>query len=437
MKQLLCGAAERITTPRLGLDIPGYFEARKACGVKSDLYTQAVVLDDGDRVLAVISVDILDFQKAFATAVRKRLAQELGLAPEAVLIAATHCHTGQPTNYTGFTVKKNTAAMKRLEELTGEAAVEAYRTRRPVRLRRASGREERISFRRNILLTDGTAITNPKPEHKDRIVGPLGEIDYGVELLCMEDEQGKAVCQIVNFACHPDVVGGDEYCADYPGELRRMLKERLGEASVLVYLNGCAGNINHIDPDRRVRGYRYPADHYKAMGQMLSETVLFLYDRAVPTDRVALDARSTVFRAKRRQPTDEQFARADEILKQEAPGRKDFVYATELKAMQKHPKQYEAVEVLALTVGDTVLVGLPGEIYADTGLAIKAACPKGQCMVASLANGTVGYVVTEPAFSYGVYETKLSRYNSSLSPDAADRMVAEATRMMRDALGAS
>ena len=47
MKQLLCGAADRISTPELGLEIPGYFGPRFANGVKSDLYTQAVVLDDG------------------------------------------------------------------------------------------------------------------------------------------------------------------------------------------------------------------------------------------------------------------------------------------------------------------------------------------------------------------------------------------------------
>ncbi len=431
MKQLLCGAAERITTPRLGLDIPGYFTARKADGVKSELYVQALVLDDGEQVLVIISLDILDFQRSFATAIRRRLANELGISPGAVLVTATHCHTGQPTNYTGFSVKKNMPAMKRLEDLTTEAAVEAYHSRRPVSVLRASGREERISFRRNILLKDGTAVTNPKPILKDQIVGPLGEIDYGVELLRFDDAQGHTVAQMVNFACHPDVVGGNSYCADYPGELRRLLKEALGQDSVLIYLNGCAGNINHIDPMRRVNGYGYSADHYKVMGAMLAETVMELHAHARREESVSLSARTARFRAKRRQPTDEQFAWADEILRQEAPDRKDLVYAAELKTMQRHPKQTELIEVQVLQMGETVLVGLPGEIYADTGLAIKAACPMGQCMVASLSGGTVGYVVTEPAFSYGVYETKLSRYNSSLSPDAARRMVVEATRLMQ------
>jgi hypothetical protein len=65
------------------------------------------------------------------------------------------------------------------------------------------------------------------------------------------------------------------------------------------------------------------------------------------------------------------------------------------------------------------------------GLAIKAASPFEHQMVAGLANGTVGYVVTEPGFSFGVYEAKLARYNSSLYPQAADKMVQTADKLLK------
>ena len=156
--QLLCGAAERVTTPKLGLDIPGYFGARKATGVKSDLYTQALVLDDGNEVLVLISIDILDFISPFSRAVRKRLFEQIGVSPDHVMLLATHAHTAQPTNYTGFAVKKNTAAMKRLEDLTVEAAVEAYQNRRAVRMFAGKGEVQGISFVRNYWLKDGKGI---------------------------------------------------------------------------------------------------------------------------------------------------------------------------------------------------------------------------------------------------------------------------------------
>lgn len=431
MSQLLCGAAERVITPELGLDIPGYFFVRTATGVKSDLYTQAVVLSREEETLVVISMDILDFQAGFAKEIRKRLAEQIGVKPSSVMITATHAHTGQPTDYTGFCVKKNTRAMKRLANLTVEAVLEAYEKRREARLGFGVGEEKGISFNRNFYMKDGSIKTNPGKRFPNDIVKPVSEIDHSVNVLRFDDEQGKTVAQIVNFACHPDVVGGTEYCADYPGELRRVLKERFGQDSVLVYLNGCAGNINHIDAFRVAEGYRYPKDHYVTMGETLAKEVLRIHEGIRWTEDTELSAMNQSFRARRRQPTEEQLSWAREILRADAPGESDLVYAKEWIYLHEHPMRYCNVEVQVLRIGDCALVGLPGEIYSDTGLAIKEISPFGRNMVAQLANGTVGYVVTEPCFTGGVYESKLARYNSSVYPEAADRMVATAQKLMK------
>jgi hypothetical protein len=403
-----------------------------ASGVKDDLYAQAIVLDNGITKLAVISIDILDFLSSFAHSVRNRLAKAIGIDPHAVLIVATHIHTGQPTNYTGFAVKKNTKAMKRLEDLCVEAAIEADKNRVPVRVGHGTGEEKSISFNRNFFLTDGTAATNPKVGTDPATLRPMAEIDYAVDVIRFDDASGKTVAEIVNFACHPDVVGGSEYSADYPGELRRVLKERFGKEFVLTFLNGCAGNINHIDARLRVQGYKYPADHYKHMGRTLAKEVLRIHDGIKTEDASELSFLTQSFRAKRRQPDDAQKEFIEKVLAQDTPDRKDIVYATEMKAILDHPKYYETVEVQTLRIGESAIVGLPGEIYSDIGMRIKELAPFGQCMVTELANGTVGYVVTEPAFSAGVYETKLSRYNSSLSPDAADRMVEVAGKLLKN-----
>ncbi|MBR2354667.1 MAG: neutral/alkaline non-lysosomal ceramidase N-terminal domain-containing protein [Clostridia bacterium] len=432
-KQLLCGAAERIVTPALGVDMPGYFGTRTATGVKDDLYAQAIILDNGEKLLAVLSIDILDFLSSFANAVRRRLSERIGIDPKAVLIVATHIHTGHATNYTGFAVKKNTRVMKRLEDLCVEAAVEAYENRVPVTLKRGSGEQRGISFNRNFFMADGKAATNPGVGTDPATLRPMAEIDYRVEVLRFDDEKGTTVGQIVNFACHPDVVGGTEFSADYPGEMRRILKENFGKDSVVAFLNGCAGNINHIDAYKRVEGYKYPRDHYKYMGQTLAKEVLRIHEEELKAvENYDLSVKDQTFRAKRRQPTEEDLAFCERVLAQTEPDRHDIVYAQEMKAIHDHPKFYESVEVQTLRIGESVIVGLPGEIYSDIGMRIKDVCGFDQCMVTELANGTVGYVVSEPAFSAGVYETKLSRYNSALSPDAGDRMVEVAGKLMKN-----
>ena len=431
MERLLCGAAERIVTPALGLDIPGYFNVRKASGVKSDLYAQAVVLQQNEEILVMISIDILDFQASFAKEIRKRLYERIGVSPKSVMVVATHAHTAQPTNYTGFCVKKNTKAMARLADLTVEAAVEAFETRRPVRMGQGVGEQKGISFNRNFYLKDGRIKTNPGKRFPTELVKPVSEIDHSVGVLRFDDEQGKTVAQIVNFACHPDVVGGSEYCADYVGELRRVLKERFGSDSVLVYLNGCAGNINHIDAFRVAEGFRYPRDHYVTMGETLAREVLRIHGELIWRDDAVLRSDSKVFRAPRRQPSQEQLRRAEEILGGAEADESERVYALEWTHLAKYPKRFENVEVQVFGIGDCGLVALPGEIFSDTGLAVKAGSPYPMNMVAQLGNGTVGYVVTEPCFTGGIYESILSRYNSSLSPDAADRMVEVAHGLLR------
>ena len=431
-KQLLCGAAERITTPHLGVDMPGYFGTRKSTAVKDDLYAQAIVLDDGEMLMAVFSIDILDFVASFSNAVRRRLAEAIGIEEKAIVLAATHAHTSHATNYTGFAVKKNTRVMKRLEDLCVEAGIEAYKSRVPVTMKRGSGEQKGISFCRNFFSTDGSAATNPKVGTDPNTMRPMYEIDYRVEVLRFDDASGKTVAQIVNFACHPDVVGGHEFCADYPGVLRRILKERFGKESVVAFLNGCAGNINHIDAYKRMVGYKYPADHYVYMGETLAGEVLRIHDEELrAVEHAELGVENQVFRAKRRQPSEADIAFSKRVLAEEVPERHDIVYAEEIKMMCDHPKFFENVEVQALRMGESVLVALPGEIFCDIGQRIKERSGFEQCMVVQLVGGTVGYVVSEPAFSAGVYESKLSRYNSSLYPEAGDRMVEVADQLMK------
>src|SRR5205807_7249530 len=56
---------------------------------------------------------------------------------------------------------------------------------------------------------------------------------------------GKPVATYVNFAMHPDTVGGEEISADYPGVLSRLLADSQSSELVTIFANGCCGNLNH------------------------------------------------------------------------------------------------------------------------------------------------------------------------------------------------
>ena len=168
-----------------------------------------------------------------------------------------------------------------------------------------------------------------------------------------------------------------------------------------------------------------------AMGKILSDDVLELHTRMESLEGVSLAAISKTYRAARRQPTEKDVAWAKEILADREACIEDKTYARELTDLYKHPKRFANVEIQALVIGDCAIATLPCEAYADIALEIRKHSPYKKMMISSLTNGTVGYVVTEPAFSAGVYESRLSKYNSFLTPADADEMSSCAVKLLK------
>jgi neutral ceramidase len=81
-------------------------------------------------------------------------------------------------------------------------------------------------------------------------------------------------------------------------------------------------------------------------------------------------------------------------------------------------------EVQVLAMGDYGFVAVPGEIFVEYGLQIKTQSHPAHALVVSCANGRVGYIPTQEAFTRGGYETTFGP-SSMLAPEAG-AMVTEA-----------
>jgi hypothetical protein len=87
-------------------------------------------------------------------------------------------------------------------------------------------------------------------------------------------------------------------------------------------------------------------------------------------------------------------------------------------------------EVQVIAVGrDVAFVGLPGEVFTELGLAIRARSPFAHTQVVSLANGHVGYVPDAKAWGEGNYEVVTAR----CAEGSGERMVETAVRMLKEA----
>jgi hypothetical protein len=86
-------------------------------------------------------------------------------------------------------------------------------------------------------------------------------------------------------------------------------------------------------------------------------------------------------------------------------------FAADAEFLSRLPAEL-ATEVQALRIGDSAWVGLPGEIFVEIGLAIKAAAPVPATFVIGLANDNLGYIATDKALrEEGGYETFASRWS--------------------------
>jgi hypothetical protein len=96
------------------------------------------------------------------------------------------------------------------------------------------------------------------------------------------------------------------------------------------------------------------------------------------------------------------------------------VYAREAVFLKDYP-DVVPVKLQAIRIGELGICAAPSEVFAETGLAIKAQSPLKATFTISLANGYYGYLPTPQQHQWGGYETWDAR-SSSLEVDAEPKM---------------
>ena len=87
------------------------------------------------------------------------------------------------------------------------------------------------------------------------------------------------------------------------------------------------------------------------------------------------------------------------------------------------------VEITVLQIGSWTIVGLPGEIYSDIGLKIKANSPFANTIVVEIANGYNGYISPDTIQRAGNYEGIYSMV-AYTGLGSADTLINGATDML-------
>ena len=395
----------------VGLPLAGYLNRNlPAAGFHRELYVRAAVFtsESGAETVCLVSAEVLSVDSALTQRLRAEIQRELGIAPDAIMLAATHTHASVG-GLTHFPVAGNTA------NVFGDYAPE-----RVEQFLRAALLAVRQAYENQVRLTlwSGKALTHNIAANRRE---PAGAHDPNLPFLIAKDENGAVQGAILSYACHPTILNADNrlYSGDLIGTACALLEERW---STVLGLTGAAGDIS----TRFTRRESTTAE-VERMARELADAVLQadvqpLEDESITYARgqVTLPVKP----APNRQELQQSLTAAQKRLTtmQGHPQRR--IVEAEIEGLQVQLNMGErpaaiSTEVQVFRPGGTYIISLPGELFVRYGLHLIDSLAPAPVLIAGYANDYVGYVTT-PEASDG-YEA-----DSAIVPSEAGNMLVQA-----------
>jgi hypothetical protein len=457
---LLAGVARADITPPVGIPQMNWGAQTHVESVGIDpagMVATVLVVSDGRQKFAMVDVDTL-FTGPLAPATARASALT-GIPAGHIRLAATHTHAGpvlaREKGPVGYDLTRYQKGFDNYWELVNDkivgAIVEANAKLRPAHISGAKGAGT-ININRRIRRAGS------EPPGVGR--NPEGLIDRDLVVFRIDDAEGKPIAVIVNFQCHGTVMAWENkfISPDWPGMMRKTV-ERALPGALCLFFQGAAGNQGPVE------GFTGDLGVAHRLGSILGHQAAAL---ALQTETVRRAARfegwveSTAFIA--RQPWRVAGARdgtlkfvtqvldlpprtyspaeVDRMASAVAGAKRKLdavrggdpwnVHAAEarlrrfedLLAKWKRPSWREPVQVRVqlLRMGETALVAMPGEPFAEIGKAIKEASPFPLTMFCGYSSGEGGdYMPVESEYPMEGYEVDRTPYGAG----AAEKLIRE------------
>jgi Neutral/alkaline non-lysosomal ceramidase, N-terminal len=449
---LSAGAARVKLDPPAGLAMLGYgSRVGRNLGVHDDLAAQALVLGVGASKIAIAGVDLLALGVRIADDIRDRAAAGTGIPADSILVCATHTHSAPAFNI--FATPRADAKIadgrdleweRTIPEKIASAIVQAHERLEPATLR-AAGAPFTLGINRRLM----------RPHRQIQLAANLsGPADAEVQALGAYRPNGTPIALLMNYPCHGVVLCEDNllYSRDWPGfamdEIEASTASAAGPRPISIFLQGATGNI-----DPRSRGNFAVAEQYgRAMGRAAFEALQ--HAPSITNPRIA--ARRIPLRLRLKDlSADLAIARACAAQTQASLDHHRGGDGYQLTRLRDHHAQslaaLSAFEILEeqnrrdrrvdiarrelaaamtiVTIGDLAIVGIPGELFVELGLLIKATPHFARTFVAGYCNDLIGYIPTRAAYAEGGYEVDTARIAAGSGETIVDTALSALAKM--------
>jgi hypothetical protein len=379
--------------------------------IHDHIYVRAVVLSDGTNSAAVLVWELIGVPTRVWEELSQRIAKEVGIPPENVLIAAVHDH-GAPS-LAGMYGRGGKNPLPGTVAYTAKVENDALEA---VRRAKANLQPARFGF------GTGQAYVNVNRREFFPKMGwwwlgynRAGPSDKTVAVLKFTDLAGKPLAVFINYAVHCVVMASDNLAVtgDLAGATSRYVEQYYqgkitmrgdrgwdseirpeekvdGEGPVVVWTSGAAGDQNPVAMDM---GEDFSM--VDALGRILGEECVRVANQITVLSSLAS------IRGSQRVIT--------------CPGRRvepGQLPRTDYKFEDADPVN---IRLSLLRLNDVVLAGVSGEVFTRIYEHLKEYSPLNTVMVTH-ANGSSGYIPSDDAFDQISYEITASH----LKPGCAE-----------------
>lgn len=473
MKTLRAGAAVVNIDPPMPSDPQGF--VRRAFAVRDTLdetQVRALVIESGSDITAILTADLANIDEYFADKIRTTISVTAGIPYDNILLNVSHSHAGlwprkDNEKLHGEFAEITPAEAVYFEKLPydfASAAVKGLVRLQPARISGGTGLAPGIAVNRRERTKDGKTILGWNKENF---------IDEEVPTIRIDNHKGEAIATVLSFGCHPVSLGGEvPYSgSDFVGACRNHVESLRG--GVCLFLQGAAGNVLPLEAF-----HDFPGPEIK-MGKRLGfeavhavidadprviEIVRTEYGSVTPIAlyrRRAVDPQPGQVISSRRkilelplnpalsvsQMQTELDERNAEFTKLQLNGAGREILnpiqyhinwlsqMIELAQLGPLPTSIQG-EIWVARLGDTAVVGTPGELFTEIGSNVRKSSPFDTTIFAGYCQGVLGYVSTREEYPFGGYEPTVAQrgygHPAPFAPEAGELIAAECLALLNE-----
>jgi len=381
--------AEIDITPKNGEDLSGFALRKGPTQAAHDPLKCRWLVLEGDQIeerVYIGSVDVLSFSRGTFAEIRGQI-QKNDLRAR-IALATTHTHSGPATvtlRHCGQMSRRYMAELKANIVSTAANAANARRNRVQVVLGKSNS---------------DWAYNRRSPD---------GPVDHDLITVGFVNEDGKPVATLVNYACHPVVLGhkSNAASADYPGYLAALMEKVTG--APCLFFNGACGDLNPVN------NHNTDSAEARRAGEAIGSRALEALKSALPLspEPLAWFTQKVSIPVHQPESATELEQRLDMLQERFGLSRTLFTdrIAKDIQLLKegRYPKNV-AVELSLLSFGGMAILFVPGEVFSSIGLRIKSMMQEGKLLISGFSNGSVGYLPDRQAYTDGGYEPYFANF---------------------------